>query len=165
MVGHESRLSPRHLADVSNQQIIHGDLGTACGFGVMGGDGGGVGEVLCVGLLAVRHHDHVGAGDSFRVEPVIVAIRQLVGDMLVLQVVFAAVHQVAVGGSELGHGGGGLLLGGILFNINKEATTVKVPKDTYNYEGLVASLAVDENEVSMEGDTVTLPAFGIAVIK
>ena len=37
--------------------------------------------------------------------------------------------------------------------------------DTYNYEGLVASLAVDENEVSMEGETVTLPAYGIAVIK
>ena len=53
----------------------------------------------------------------------------------------------------------------ILFNINKEATTVNVPKDTYNYEGLVASLAVDENEVTMEGETVTLPAFGIAVIK
>jgi hypothetical protein len=53
----------------------------------------------------------------------------------------------------------------ILFNINKEATTVKVPKDTYSYEGLVGSLAVDENEVSMEGDTVTLPGFGIAVIK
>ena len=53
----------------------------------------------------------------------------------------------------------------ILFNINKEATTVKVPKDTYSYEGLVGSLAVDENEVSMEGETVTLPAYGIAVIK
>ena len=53
----------------------------------------------------------------------------------------------------------------ILFNLNKEATTVNVSKDTYNYEGLVASLAVDENEVSMEGETVTLPAYGIAVIK
>ena len=53
----------------------------------------------------------------------------------------------------------------LLFNLNKEATTVNVPKDTYNYEGLVASLAVDENEVTMEGETVTLPAYGIAVIK
>lgn len=53
----------------------------------------------------------------------------------------------------------------ILFNLNKEATEVKVPKDTYNYEGLVASLAVDENEVTMKGETVTLPAYGIAVIK
>lgn len=53
----------------------------------------------------------------------------------------------------------------LLFNLSKEATTVKVPKDTYNYEGLVGSLAVDENEVSMEGETVTLPAYGIAVIK
>ena len=53
----------------------------------------------------------------------------------------------------------------ILFNLNKETTVVDVPKDTYNYEGLVASLAVDENEVSMKGETVTLPAYGIAVIK
>ena len=53
----------------------------------------------------------------------------------------------------------------ILFNLNKEATTVKVPKSTYNYDGLVASLAVDENEVSMKGETVTLPAYGVAVIK
>ena len=53
----------------------------------------------------------------------------------------------------------------ILFNINKEATTVTVPKDTYNYEGLVAKLEVDENQVTMEGETVTLPAYGIAVIK
>jgi glycosidase len=53
----------------------------------------------------------------------------------------------------------------ILFNINKEATTVTVPKDTYNYEGLVAKLEVDENQVTMEGETVTLPAWGIAVIK
>ena len=44
-------------------------------------------------------------------------------------------------------------------------TVVDVPKDVYNYEGLVASLAVDENEVSMKGETVTLPAYGIAVIK
>ena len=53
----------------------------------------------------------------------------------------------------------------ILFNLNKEPTVVDVPKDVYNYEGLVASLAVDENEVSMKGETVTLPAYGIAVIK
>ena len=53
----------------------------------------------------------------------------------------------------------------ILFNLNKETTVVDVPKDVYNYEGLVASLAVDENEVSMKGETVTLPAYGIAVIK
>ena len=53
----------------------------------------------------------------------------------------------------------------ILFNLNKEATTVKVPKDTYNYEGLVAKLEIDENEVTMEGEMVTLPAYGVAVIK
>ena len=53
----------------------------------------------------------------------------------------------------------------ILFNLNKETSVVDVPKDVYNYEGLVASLAVDENEVSMKGETVTLPAYGIAVIK
>ena len=112
MVGHESRLGAGHLADVSDQQIIHGDLCPACGLGVVGGDGGGVGEVLRVGLLAVRHHDHVGAGDTLGVEPVVVPIRQLVGDVLVLQVVLAAQDQIAVGGSELGHGGGGLLFGG-----------------------------------------------------
>ena len=53
----------------------------------------------------------------------------------------------------------------ILFNLNKETTVVDVPKDVYNYEGLVASLEVDENEVSMKGETVTLPAYGVAVIK
>lgn len=53
----------------------------------------------------------------------------------------------------------------LLYNLSEEEITVSVPKDTYNYEGLVASLEVDENEVSMEGETVTLPAYGIAVIK
>ena len=53
----------------------------------------------------------------------------------------------------------------ILFNLGKEEKTVTVSKDTYNYEGLAASLAVDENEVSMKGETVTLPAYGVAVIK
>ncbi len=54
----------------------------------------------------------------------------------------------------------------LLFNLNSEAATVTVSKSDYAYEtGLVASLAVDENKVTMEGETVTLPAFGVAVIK
>ena len=52
MVRHESRLGARHLADVAHQQVVHGDLGAARGLGVVGGDGGGVGEVLGIGLLA-----------------------------------------------------------------------------------------------------------------
>ena len=54
----------------------------------------------------------------------------------------------------------------LLFNLNKEATTVTVSKADYAYKtGLVASLEVDENKVIMEGETVTLPAYGVAVIK
>lgn len=53
----------------------------------------------------------------------------------------------------------------ILFNLGKEEKTVTVSKDKYDYEGIVASLSVDENEVSMKGETVTIPSYGIAVIK
>lgn len=54
----------------------------------------------------------------------------------------------------------------LLFNLNEEATTVTVSKSDFAYEtGLVASLEIDENKVTMEGETVTLPAYGVAVIK
>lgn len=53
----------------------------------------------------------------------------------------------------------------ILFNLAKEERTVTVSSDMYDYEGLAASLEVDENKVTMKGETVTIPAYGIAVIK
>lgn len=53
----------------------------------------------------------------------------------------------------------------ILFNLAKEERTVTVSGDMYDYEGLAASLEVDENKVTMKGETVTIPAYGIAVIK
>lgn len=53
----------------------------------------------------------------------------------------------------------------ILFNLAEEETTVTLSKAAYSYEGLVASLEIDENKVKMEGETVTLPAYGVAVIK
>lgn len=53
----------------------------------------------------------------------------------------------------------------LLFNLKAEATTVKMSKATYNYEKLVGSLEIDENKVTMEGETVKLPAYGVAVIK
>ena len=53
----------------------------------------------------------------------------------------------------------------LLFNLGNEETTVTLSKDKYSYEGLVASLEIDENKVKMEGESVTLPAYGVAVIK
>ena len=53
----------------------------------------------------------------------------------------------------------------LLFNLANEETVVTLSKDKYSYEGLVAALEVDENKVKMEGETVTLPAYGVAVIK
>ena len=53
----------------------------------------------------------------------------------------------------------------ILFNLAKEEKTVTVSHDKYDYKGLAASLEVDENKVTMKGETVKIPAYGIAVIK
>ena len=54
----------------------------------------------------------------------------------------------------------------ILFNMSEEEKTIKVSKADYDYEtGLVEALETDENKVKMEGETVTIPAFGVAVIK
>ena len=53
----------------------------------------------------------------------------------------------------------------LLFNLKDEATTVTLSKDKHSYEKLVDSLEIDENKVTMEGETVKLPAYGVAVIK
>ncbi len=53
----------------------------------------------------------------------------------------------------------------LLFNLKDEATEVTLSKDKYKYEGLVDALEIDENKVTMEGETVKLPAYGVAVIK
>lgn len=53
----------------------------------------------------------------------------------------------------------------ILFNLGKEEKTVTVSHDKYDYKGLAASIEVDENKVTMKGETVKIPAYGIAVIK
>lgn len=53
----------------------------------------------------------------------------------------------------------------LLFNLKEEATTVTLSKDKHSYNGLVGVLEIDENKVTMEGETVKLPAYGVAVIK
>ncbi len=53
----------------------------------------------------------------------------------------------------------------ILFNLAAKETTVTLSKEQHSYNGLVAALEIDENKVTMEGETVTLPAYGVAVIK
>ena len=53
----------------------------------------------------------------------------------------------------------------LLFNLKEEATTVTLSKDKHSYNGLVGALEIDENKVTMEGETVKLPAYGVAVIK
>lgn len=53
----------------------------------------------------------------------------------------------------------------LLFNLKDEATTVTLSKDKHSYNGLVGALEIDENKVTMEGETVKLPAYGVAVIK
>lgn len=53
----------------------------------------------------------------------------------------------------------------IVINTHNQDVSVDVPKSIYYYQDLEASISVDENEVLLEGETLVLPPYGIAVLK
>ncbi|MDE6209518.1 MAG: alpha-amylase [Lachnospiraceae bacterium] len=54
----------------------------------------------------------------------------------------------------------------ILCNFGIEEKTVTLSKDTYGYEALVATLVTSTDyEVKIDGETITLPPYGIAFLK
>ena len=54
----------------------------------------------------------------------------------------------------------------IIYNINGEAaSTVTVSKDTYGYSKIADALYVGEDKASLDGDSLTIPAFGCVILK
>ena len=53
----------------------------------------------------------------------------------------------------------------VLMNVSSEEQIVKIPKTDYFYQKLLAGVGVDENEVILEGETLLLPPYAIAVLK
>lgn len=53
----------------------------------------------------------------------------------------------------------------MLYNLSAETKTVTVSKDTYGYEGIRGYVSVDGTEVTLDGDTVTLPPSSVVILK
>lgn len=53
----------------------------------------------------------------------------------------------------------------MLYNLSTEPKTVTLSKDTYGYEGIRGYVSADGTEVTLEGDTVTLPAYSVVILK
>ena len=53
----------------------------------------------------------------------------------------------------------------ILYNISEEEKTVKLSKSDYNYDNIRGYLSVDEEPVTLDGETVGLPAYSIVILK
>lgn len=53
----------------------------------------------------------------------------------------------------------------VICNDSEEATTVTVSKSDYSYTGIAATLSVSEEEASLDGEKLTIPAFGCVVLK
>ena len=53
----------------------------------------------------------------------------------------------------------------VLINTHCEEVVIEIPKSEYYYQGLAAGISVDENEIILEDETLTLPPYGIAILK
>lgn len=53
----------------------------------------------------------------------------------------------------------------VICNDSEEATTVTVSKSDYSYTGIAATLSVSEEEASLDGEKLTIPAFGCVILK
>lgn len=53
----------------------------------------------------------------------------------------------------------------MLYNLSAETKTVTISKDTYGYEGIRGYVSVDGTEVTLDGDTVTLPPSSVVILK
>ena len=53
----------------------------------------------------------------------------------------------------------------LLYNLSEETKTVTLSSSEYGYEELAGSLRVGDEKVTLKGDAVTLPPYGIAVLQ
>ena len=53
----------------------------------------------------------------------------------------------------------------IIYNFSEEAKEVTLSRETYGYSDIRGYLSVDENKVTIEGDTITIPSYGIVILK
>lgn len=53
----------------------------------------------------------------------------------------------------------------MLYNLSPEQKTVTVSKDTYGYEGIRGYASTDNIEVTLDGDTVTMPPYSFVILK
>ena len=97
MVDHHPRLAAGDLFDLLDGGHVHGDVLAAGGFGVVGGQLGGLGDGVVRRDLAAAGDDDVAAVDLGGVAPDIVLPGQLEGQLIVLAVVPAHIDGKAVG--------------------------------------------------------------------
>lgn len=53
----------------------------------------------------------------------------------------------------------------IIYNFSEEAKEVCLSKDVYGYSDIRGYLSVDESKVTIEGDKITIPSYGIVILK
>ncbi|MBQ3600087.1 MAG: alpha amylase [Lachnospiraceae bacterium] len=53
----------------------------------------------------------------------------------------------------------------MLYNISPEAKTVTLSKDTYGYKGIRGYVSIDGTEVTLDGETVSLPPYSVVILK
>lgn len=53
----------------------------------------------------------------------------------------------------------------LLYNLSPQEKTVSVSKDTYGYEGIRGYASTDNTEVTLDGDTVTMPPYSFVILK
>lgn len=53
----------------------------------------------------------------------------------------------------------------MLYNLSEQQKKVAVSKDTYGYKGIRGYASTDNGEVTLDGDTVTLPPYSFVILK
>lgn len=53
----------------------------------------------------------------------------------------------------------------LIYNLYNEQKQIKVDKNEYKYDDISDSLCVDENEAKLEEDTISIPAYGVVILK
>lgn len=53
----------------------------------------------------------------------------------------------------------------MLYNFAKEEKVIKVSKDKYRYEGIRGYLSTNGQEVTLEGENITLPPYSVVILK
>jgi hypothetical protein len=50
-------------------------------------------------------------------------------------------------------------------NINDEESIITLSKEQYGYEGIEAALTTNEVQPTSDGDVITLPPYGIVILR